>query len=331
MNQPEIQFRLYRAILAAGIFLSVASILGNLISAFPLRLNIKWMVLLLICAAAYLLSGNKKRLDHIMFAVFLFIVCIFLPFAFVDSGGSKNNAIGYVFLLLIAITYLFRTWRRIFLVCALIAVFIALHALEYFSPELIAVYSDWDQFVDRMIQIPIHLAVAFLILLRFAREYERVNDQLQTYANVDELTGLYNRRMFNRAMEEAVKDRGQPIQLALLDMDNFKHINDKYGHYTGDEVLKMLSNLLQEHLGMDRHIVSRWGGDEFAVIYYGEKEALLQKLEKIRAAFRDGISDFEEQTGISVSVVSFRDYHQIAQVLMAADHQLYKAKQNKTF
>lgn len=329
MNHSEIQLRLYRAILMAGIVLSVVSILGNFILAFPLRLNLKWAVLMVLCVVAYRFSGNQKQLNRTMFAVFLFIICIFLPFAFVDSGGSKNNAIGYVFLLVIAISYLFRTWRRVFLVSTLIVVFLALHALEYFHPEYIADYSDWKQFVDRMIQIPIHLLVAFFILLRFAREYERINDQLQTCANVDELTGLYNRRMFNRAMEEAVKDRRQSIQLALLDMDNFKHINDKYGHCMGDEVLKVLSSLLQEHLGMDRHIVSRWGGDEFAVIYYGEKDVLLQKLEELREAFQARVSDIQEPTDISISVVSFRDYHQVAQVLMAADHQLYDIKQSK--
>ena len=330
MNQTEIQTRLYRAILTAGACLSVVSMLGNLISDFPLRLNIKWMLLLLLCAAAHVSARRKKNSDRSMFIIFLMIICVFLPFAFADSGGSQNNAVGYIFLLLIAITYLFRSWRRAFLVCALIAVFAAMHAVEFFHPELIAQYSAWDQFVDRMIQIPLLLTAAFFILLRFAREYERVNEELGTYANVDELTGLYNRRRFNRAMEEAVKDREQDIQLALLDLDHFKSINDNYGHCVGDEVLKELSGLLRDRLGGDRHIVSRWGGDEFAVIYYGEKDTLLRELEEIGEAFRASVSGFEESAGISTSVVSFRDYHKVTQLLVSADHQLYEEKQKRT-
>jgi len=136
---------------------------------------------------------------------------------------------------------------------------------------MIAVYSGWNQFLDRMIQIPLLLLASFLIILRFANEYERVNQKLDVFANFDELTGLFNRRMFNKAMEETIEDSKEPIHLALLDLDNFKKVNDKYGHYVGDEVLIELSGLLQKIFGFDKHIVSRWGGDEFAIIYYGEK------------------------------------------------------------
>ena len=142
---------------------------------------------------------------------------------------------GYIFFLLIAITYLFSGWRRIFLVAGLIITFIVMHALEYYYPTMITVYTRWDQFVDRMIQIPILLLVSFLVILQFVKEYERVNVKLEFFANIDELTGLYNRRRFDKAMEEAVKDSIQPIYLVLLDIDNFKKVNDKYGHYIGDD------------------------------------------------------------------------------------------------
>ncbi len=330
MNQSDIQLRLYRAILLAGASLSVISIIGNYISAFPLWPSLKWIVLFFITVLAFIFSNNKKYITHMMFGVFLFLICFFLPYAFIDSGGSNNNAMGYTFLLLITVTYLFNGWRRLFLVVTLIVVFMGMHALEYYYPEMIAVYTGWNQFVDRMIQIPLLLLASFLIILRFAKEYERVNQKLSTFANFDELTGLYNRRIFNQALEEIIEDNNELIHLALLDLDNFKKVNDKYGHYIGDEVLKELSALLQKTFGFDKHIVSRWGGDEFAIIYYGRKDELIQKLENVKESFRTYVSAYEETTGISTSIVSFSDYDIVSQTLVAGDHLLYKEKLKKT-
>jgi diguanylate cyclase (GGDEF)-like protein len=215
-------------------------------------------------------------------------------------------------------------------VATLIVVFIAMHALEYYCPDVVVVYTEWNQFVDRMIQIPLLLLASFFIILQFAKEYERVNLKLTDFANFDELTGLYNRRILNKAMEEAVEDTNASIHLALLDLDNFKQVNDKYGHYTGDEVLKKLSSILQKTFDLDNHIVSRWGGDEFAIVYYGKKDELIQKLEDIKKSYRAYVSVYEETLGISISIVSFRDYDKVSQMLIAADKQLYKEKQIKT-
>jgi diguanylate cyclase (GGDEF)-like protein len=329
MKQSDIQLRLYRVILLLGASLSLFCIIGNHISAFPMWSNLKWIVLFFIAIVALIFSNNKRYRIHMMFGIFLFVICIFLPFAFADSGGSNNNAIGYTFLLLIVTTYLFNGWRRLFLVSTLIVVFMAMHALEYYCPGMISVYTRWNQFVDRMIQIPLLLLASFLIILRFVNEYEKVNQRLDALAKFDELTGLYNRRMFNQAIEEAVGGSNESIHLAILDLDNFKKVNDKFGHYVGDEVLKELSALLQETFELDKHIVSRWGGDEFAIIYYGGKDELIQKLENIREAFRSYTAAYEEVTGISTSVVSFSDYDKVSDALIDADHQLYKEKSKK--
>lgn len=329
MKQSDIQLRLYRAMLLVGASLSVFSIIGNYISAFPLRSNIKWVGLFFIAVIAFIFSNNKRYTPYIMFYIYIFLICFFLPFAFVDTGGSNNNAIGYTFLLLISATYLFYGWRRIFLVAALIVTFMAMHALEYYYPQLIAVYTGWNQFVDRMIQIPLLLLVSFFIVLQFAKEYERVNQRLENMASSDELTGLYNRRMFNKVIESVSKDSSELIHLAFLDLDNFKKVNDKYGHYIGDAVLKEMSDLLQNTFDLEKHIVSRWGGDEFAIIYYGEKDELIQKLEDVREKFKAYASDYEETTGVSTSIVSFSDYDKVTHTLIAADNQLYKEKLKK--
>jgi diguanylate cyclase (GGDEF)-like protein len=173
------------------------------------------------------------------------------------------------------------------------------------------------------------LLIAFLIILHFAKEYERVNYKLNIFANFDELTGLYNRRMFNYVMEEVIQSKNEPLYLALLDLDNLKKVNDTYGHYVGDIVLKELSCLLQTTFALDKHIVSRWDGDEFAIIYFGEKDVLIETLEAIKNVFKTFVCAYEETTGISTSIVSFGDYNRVSQILIAADQQLYLEKIKK--
>jgi diguanylate cyclase (GGDEF)-like protein len=287
------------------------------------------MALLIITVTAYIFTKKEKYTVHVMFGVYIFLVCFFLPFAFADSGGSKNNAIGYTFLLLIVITYLFIGWRRIFLIAALIIAFMIMHAIEYFCPELITNYSEWNQFLDRMIQIPLLLAVSFFIVVTFAKEYEKLNYKLEKYASFDELTGLYNRRMFNKAMADAVTSGNTQIYLVLFDVDNFKKLNDNYGHNVGDEALVKLSNLLKEKMDLNKHIVSRWGGDEFAIIYYGDELELRSILEEIDKSFKDFVSAYEKSTGISMSLVSFGDYNDVSDIIIAADRQLYNEKMKK--
>lgn len=265
-----------------------------------------------------------------MFFVFIFLEFIFLPFAFFDSGGSSNNAIGYTFLMIISIAYLFSGRRRTFLAVSLIAVFVLLHILEYFFPQLVAVFPERTQFIDRIIQIPVLLLAAFLITLRFSKEYERVNRKLNSMVSFDELTGLYNRRMFNKAASEVVETSKKSAHLALIDLDNFKNVNDRYGHHVGDEVLKKLSVLLQQSFDLNRHVVSRWGGDEFAIIFFGDKSEMVLRLEEVRKAFLAYAAFREKSLGLSVSIVSFDDYEIASQTFLAADRQLYKEKSRKS-
>lgn len=331
LNRSDIQTRLYQAIAIAGACLSVVCIIGNYLAAFPFRPSIKWFVLFFVSTAALLLSRQERYRAHMMFAVFVFLVFLFLPFAFMDSGGSSNNAIGYTFFLLICITYLFFGWRRIFLVLGLVAIFMVLHAVEYFRPDLIQVYTGWSQFVDRMIQIPLLLLASFFIILQFAREYERVNAKLDEYATIDALTGLRNRRGFNQAMEAAASDRRNPVFLVLIDVDNFKKVNDFHGHSAGDKVLQKLAGLLQESFGRGRNTVSRWGGDEFAVIYYGDKKELTRCLKEIKESFQNYISPYNEDEDISFSsaAIQVQESGPVDQMLTRADHALYREKQKK--
>lgn len=325
----EIQVRLYKATLLTGVILSIACILENLLVGFPLSINLKWVLLLLLCDISLFYANNWKQRGRWMFALFCFLIFIFLPFAFFDSGGGDNNVIGYIFLVLIGMTYLFEGWRRIFLVTGLVLMFMLLHTLEHFYPQLVMVYPSASQFWDRLFQIPMLLIISFLIILQFGKEYKRVNRKLHEMANLDVLTGLYNRRKFNTAIEEALTGQHGSAFLVLLDLDNFKKINDLCGHAAGDAVLQQLAQFLLGALDGGQNIVSRWGGDEFAIIYYGDAALLRQKLAAMKADFAAYVAQYNPTTDISYSIEPIENAVQVDDLLVRADHLLYAEKLHK--
>ena len=94
-------------------------------------------------------------------------------------------------------------------------------------------------------------------------------EKLQKAAMVDDLTQLWNKRYFNIRLAEELERRrrkGTPLCLAYVDIDDFKIINDKYGHVTGDSVLINMADIFKRNT-RNLDIVARWGGDEFVVIF----------------------------------------------------------------
>lgn len=109
--------------------------------------------------------------------------------------------------------------------------------------------------------------------------------QVQFHATHDALTGLVNRREFERLLEEALEDAASSQQehvLCYLDLDNFKVVNDTCGHLAGDELLRQLGDLFREQLRQS-DVVARLGGDEFGIIFYScSMQQALELADKIR-------------------------------------------------
>lgn len=105
------------------------------------------------------------------------------------------------------------------------------------------------------------------VAINFNRQTEqerRYADQLYQQARVDPLTGVANRRALYEALDRTLP-QGNPLSVVLLDLDDFKAVNDLHGHLIGDEVLRHLGHLLHQHV---RHgdVVGRWGGEEFLLV-----------------------------------------------------------------
>ena len=135
------------------------------------------------------------------------------------------------------------------------------------------------------------------------------------------------RQMFQRMEEEREEMR---FFLAMLDMDDFKNLNDTYGHSQGDRYLKSLGQVLLDLSG-EQMVPFRFGGDEFCVIFCGcDQERVRSACRAIQECFiRTEVNQSHKAVSVSIGVAEFRKKEPPAQLLDRADAALYRAKQNK--
>ncbi len=159
------------------------------------------------------------------------------------------------------------------------------------------------------------------------------NIQIVTnHANRDYLTGLYNRRYFFEAMHDyeiEIAQSGEKYAVAMIDIDHFKLVNDKYGHDVGDKVITALSEILRTSTS-HRDIVSRFGGEEFCVVLKNiNRYSALDIFERIRAEVeRYSYSlSADEYIKFTISIgISLHADEPLEETINNADLALYKAK-----
>ncbi len=154
--------------------------------------------------------------------------------------------------------------------------------------------------------------------------------RLQQLALKDTLTGLGNRRFFDDAFAKAVllsARKQSPCALILLDLDNFKPVNDQYGHHAGDEVLLAVADAMRQTLRLSDNIF-RFGGDEFAVVLTAE-DALSAELVAHRLVKAIAQHHICEKYGVSASagLAQLQAEEQGLCLFQRADDALYQAKQ----
>ena len=166
-----------------------------------------------------------------------------------------------------------------------------------------------------------------------AIENERLHRTVKRQAITDELTQLANRRRFTETLAVEVRRAerfSDPLALVLADLDDFKQINDRYGHQTGDEVLRRFSDVLRENV-RDFDLPVRYGGEEFAVLLpetgLDGAEQLARRLQSALLHLRlpETGSDKPPVTA-SFGVASFPAARSAEELLSAADGALYRAK-----
>lgn len=158
---------------------------------------------------------------------------------------------------------------------------------------------------------------------------ERANQELTAMSLTDALTGIANRRMFDRQFETACsasRDNRTTLGLLVVDVDHFKRYNDTHGHLAGDACLKQVAETLALQVRRERDLTARIGGEEFAVLLRETSEEGAQKVaERIHAALAAGWPEGLAPVTVSIGLAIMRAPSPHA-IMTAADKALYEAK-----
>lgn len=259
----------------------------------------------------------------------LFSVCI-VPSLFFFSHSNKDSHKYYIFLSVIA------------------AAFTLLVILQQFArPDqfikdyltAVTVYKSLYRFHTVLSTISTSLFIIYLCavtrikLKRASYKTRRREQELYNMANHDQLTGLMNRRRilyFFEEFERLKNESGIDYSICIFDIDNFKVVNDTYGHYAGDIVLKKVTSVVQSLMPANSHI-ARWGGEEFLIIFNGASPQIYYDLENMRLAVQKEKIDFEGKEikiTITFGLSSSRAAINYDRVITDADTMLMYGKQH---
>lgn len=158
---------------------------------------------------------------------------------------------------------------------------------------------------------------------------QRSNAKLEELATTDALTGAVNRRHFDDNAATAITDsrrRASALSLLLLDVDNFKAVNDRHGHLTGDRVLAELARMVTQSV-RPSDSVSRWGGEEFAVLMPdADVRAAELAAERLRTAITGHEFESAGHVTVSVGIAQHLRDERFSEWMARADAALYEAK-----
>ena len=166
-------------------------------------------------------------------------------------------------------------------------------------------------------------------------EIQAEKELIEKLAYSDSLTGILNRRAMIEKLEEAFYEStrySESFSVAIADIDDFKKINDTYGHNSGDIVIKEIANMISTHI-RENDAVARWGGEEFLVLlHHSDSIAARSKFDAIRSIIEDNVFSCEGQSVRCTVSIGFKSFNEECQsyndLISTADSNLYDAKRS---
>lgn len=190
------------------------------------------------------------------------LVCIFFAYFDLQLQGVIEVSIAYVSLPALG---LLSHSRRLIVLLGLLGILATI--IGYLQlPELAGV-PRVDENTNRQLVVVAIMAITVTTYIYMNRQFKFEQEMLRM-SNTDELTGIFNRRALQNELEKRInesKRHGSDLSLILFDIDDFKSINDRFGHQAGDDILKRITRVCQQWLRMADSI-GRYGGEEFLVI-----------------------------------------------------------------
>lgn len=280
---------------------------------------------------------NRLAAMHILLLAFtsaFTVACVYF-------GGTQSPTYALLILAPVMASIVGSVWAASFWTILVILIWVVILGLERIGVEFTQIIMPRNyNLAITMAYAAMGVAVVSVIVVyaelnkRLRHALQKANRELDYLSSHDELTGLYNRRHYDRRMSQALQraaDQGKPLGLLVFDLDDFKEINDSYGHGMGDALLIKLGERLRTHV-RETDLIARLGGDEFVVIMENMRsvEDMPMIAAKLVAAIKQPVRlrNAEFRLDVSCGVAMYpQDGDTQQQLEEKADRAMYRAKQ----
>ena len=207
--------------------------------------------------------------------------------------------------------------------------------------ETVYIFNPGDQHLFELLRYLFKYTSYVMLFMVFARDllvrpYENIfrafkdkEEELLDLSRKDSLTGLYNHSTSYQITKEIIKEneiKKEDICLMMIDIDNFKCINDKYGHVKGDEILLQISNIFKNCDGPLK-LAGRYGGDEFVVLFTDCNGETAKKIAENIFVKMEELSEIVEiKVTLSIGIAEWKTGFSAKDLVKSADYQMYEAK-----
>lgn len=282
---------------------------------------------MLITQFALFFASKRERLQQFILRLGIVMDFVVIFWLIALSGGINSWFVPVVYLFLMHATIY---WRTKGLTLALVFSLIGYTAIGFYQATEITSNLLWTYGFNVSFFVIIGLFAGILALRERKHYKEKVTFQDQSVK--DYVTGLYNHRSFQNTLTKLTENQ-KDFALIMADIDNFKQINDTYGHTMGDQVLSAFGNTIQHQLDRRESYSFRYGGEEFAIILFDrQKRSIEQQINDWNKLFQHGINLVPELKGENITIsygVAFSDEQDDKDALLKrADDYLYLAKSN---
>jgi diguanylate cyclase (GGDEF)-like protein len=202
-----------------------------------------------------------------------------------------------------------------------------------YPDHYIAYQSESVRLFDISINYTIVTLAIILTVLFIVRSYKKHNELLYVVSITDSLTGLYNRRYYSDYLDKIKEfntgDSKIELTLIYMDINNFKKVNDKYGHKVGDEVLEKIAMIIKQNIRKE-DIAARYGGDEFAILLFDtdptEAKSYVKRLRFHLDQYTDQYKDVELSVGLGYED---NKKYSVDELVIVTDQKLYIDKKER--
>lgn len=239
---------------------------------------------------------------------------IMMPILYFTCGGIHCGMMMYFLTCIYLISMCKKGRMRSILFVASLTVLTSCFIIDWLIPgatvDVTKNRTDFSStYLDDTVSFALNALVIYILASKTINAYSNERqknsallEKVEYFSKFDDLTGLYNRRVFFTYLEELITENRDGYYIAMYDIDNFKSVNDSYGHSFGDTVLSAVAHVLSDHVNPEEgESAARYGGEEFiCIIHAASKKSAFERADNIRK--KVSVLSFSEEPQFSVAV-----------------------------